>query len=54
MKLLISVISIALALSACNSNTKTDVETKKEIVADTTTNYNNSILTDTGTAINQK
>ncbi len=51
MKLLISVISIALALSACNSNTKTNVETKKEIVADTTTNYNNSILTDTATAI---
>lgn len=51
MKLLTPVIVIALALSACNSNTKTDSEAKKEIVADTSTNYNNSVLTDTGTAL---
>lgn len=49
MKFLTPAIAIALFFSACNSSTKTDSEAKKEIFADTTTNYNNSILTDTGT-----
>ncbi len=51
MKISTSAIIIALSLSACNSNTKPDLETKKEIVADTSTNYNNSVLTDTGNAL---
>ena len=51
MKFLTSAIVLALSLAACNSDPKTDLGTKKEIVADTTTNYNNSVLTDTGTAI---
>ncbi len=51
MKILIPAIAIAFSVVACNSNTKTDSEVKKEIVADTTTNYNNSVLTDTGTAL---
>ncbi|MEP6583991.1 MAG: YMGG-like glycine zipper-containing protein [Ginsengibacter sp.] len=50
MKLLTTGIIIALALSACNGDSKTDSETRKEIVADTSTNYNNSVLTDTATS----
>lgn len=50
MKFLTTAIVFALSFSACNSNSKSDSDMKKEIVADTTSNYNNSVLTDTGTA----
>ena len=47
MKILTAAIIIAISFTACNP--KTDTETKKELVADTTSSYNNSVLTDTGT-----
>ncbi len=50
MKFLTTAIVVALSLSACNSDSKSDSDIKKEIVADTTSNYDNSVLTDTGTA----
>ncbi len=52
MKFLTTAIVVALSLSACNSNSRSDSDIKKEIVADTTSNYDNSVLTDTATAVN--
>jgi hypothetical protein len=49
MKKVLNILIIAAMLTACGNNDKKEMDTPKEIVADTTTNYNNSALTDTGT-----
>ncbi len=50
MKPLFIIVAAILTFTACNNNTATDSETRKEIVGDTSTTYSNSILTDTGSA----
>lgn len=49
-KLLIS-FAVPFMLAACGSNGSKDTETPAEIMADTTTNFNNSAITDTGATV---
>ncbi|MDQ6890604.1 MAG: glycine zipper domain-containing protein [Bacteroidota bacterium] len=52
MKFLLVGLVVAFSLTACN-NSKTVSEPIKEIVADSSTNYNNSVLTDTASVMNE-
>ena len=47
MKKIFLIGAVAAFMAGCNSDSKSDVETKKEIVSDTAAQYQNSVNTDT-------
>lgn len=54
MKSIIVTLALAVSLAACNSKSDTENQTAKELVADTSSNYSNSVLTDTGYSTSQE